>query len=66
MAGRNLPPARVRAAPVPLTATVRFGVRPVFELADLTGVEVSKLVYSVDEKAIDEEIRYLAQVLREP
>ena len=39
-----------------LTATVRFGVRPVFELADLAGVELSKLVYAVDEKAIDEEI----------
>ncbi len=39
-----------------LKATVRFGVRPVFELADLSGVEISRLSYAVDESAVDEEL----------
>ncbi len=42
-------------------ATVRFGVRPAFELKDLKDVTVSRLVYEVTEEDIDKEIERLRE-----
>jgi trigger factor len=39
-----------------LAATVRFGVRPEIELADLSDVLVSRLVHTVTDEEVDEEL----------
>lgn len=39
-----------------LRAVLRFGVRPAFEIADLSDAEVRRLMRTVTEEAIDEEI----------
>ncbi len=39
-----------------LRAIVRFGVRPSFELADLSAHEVTKLVHDVSDEEVDEEL----------
>ena len=40
-----------------LHAVVRFGVRPTFEVADLSDVKVRKLVRDISEEDIDEEVQ---------
>jgi len=42
-----------------LQATVRFGVRPVIELKDLSSEHISKLVHPVSDEEIDEELENL-------
>lgn len=42
-----------------LKAVVRFGVKPEFDLADLSGVAVNKLVHSVTDEDLEKEIERL-------
>ena len=44
-----------------LKAKVRFGVRPEFDLHDVSGVEVSRLEHTVDEKEVDEEMERMRE-----
>ena len=38
---------------------VKYEVKPEINLADYKGLEISKTVYSIDEKMIDDEIKYM-------
>lgn len=42
-----------------LHATIRFGVRPEFEIKDLSSEEIVRITHSVDEEEIDQEIEAL-------
>lgn len=41
------------------TFKVRFEVKPEFELADYKGVEVTRTKHNIDEKMVDDEVKYL-------
>lgn len=38
---------------------IKYEVKPEFELADYKGVEVNRTIHTVDEKMIDDEVKYL-------
>lgn len=38
---------------------IKYEIRPDFELAEYKGVEVNRTIHSVDEKMIDDEVKYL-------
>ena len=38
---------------------IKYEIKPEFELADYKGVEVNRTVHNIDEKTIDEEVKYL-------
>ncbi len=38
---------------------IKYEIKPEFELADYKGVEVNRTVHKIDEKTIDEEVKYL-------
>lgn len=38
---------------------IKYEIKPEFELADYKGIEVNRTVHKIDEKTIDEEIKYL-------
>lgn len=44
-----------------MRAVIRFGVRPQFELKDVKGEKVTKLVHEVSDEDVDEEVRRLQQ-----
>jgi trigger factor len=44
---------------IQLKFKVRYEVKPEFDLSDYKGMEVTKTVYPIDEKLINEEIKYL-------
>src|SRR5688572_23928054 len=42
-----------------LTFKVRIEVKPEINLADYKGVEITKTIHNIDDKTVDEEIKYL-------
>ncbi|HRJ84773.1 MAG TPA: trigger factor [Ignavibacteria bacterium] len=38
---------------------IKYEVKPEFELADYKGVEISRTIHKIDEKMVDDEIKYL-------
>lgn len=38
---------------------IKYEVKPEFELADYKGIEVNKTVYKIDDKMIEDEVRYI-------